>query len=170
MKLIDEDILLKYLGAQFRKEPIARQDLAALDPDVVKLVPEEVARQYGVIAAQRSGRKLIVATADPLNVMAMDDLRRATGSTSTSASVRPAPSRTPSRRPTAARPQDRPRARGSTTRSRWTSASPSAPPRPRRRAPSTFASFRARPMIRRWCAWSTTCSAAPPSTAPRIFT
>ena len=65
MKLIDEDILLKYLGAQFRKEPITRQDLAALDPDVVKLVPEEVARQYGVIAAQRSGRKLIVATADP---------------------------------------------------------------------------------------------------------
>ncbi len=79
MKLIDEDILLKYLGAQFRKDPITRQDLAALDPDVVKLVSEEVARQYGVIAAERSGRRLIVATADPLNVMAMDDLRRATG-------------------------------------------------------------------------------------------
>ena len=79
MKLIDEDILLKYLGSQFRKESITRQDLAALDPDVVRLVPEEVARQYGVIASQRSGRKLIVATADPLNVMALDDLRRATG-------------------------------------------------------------------------------------------
>ena len=79
MKLIDEDMLLKYLGAQFRKESITRPDLAALDPDVVKLVPEEVARQYGVIASQRSGRKLVVATADPLNVMALDDLRRATG-------------------------------------------------------------------------------------------
>ena len=79
MKLIDEDMLLKYLGAQFRKESITRQELAALEPDVVKLVPEEVARQYGVIASQRSGRKLIVATADPLNVMALDDLRRATG-------------------------------------------------------------------------------------------
>jgi type IV pilus assembly protein PilB len=79
MKLIDEDMLLKYLGAQFRKESITRQDLAGLDPEVVKLVPEEVARQYGVIASQRSGRKLIVATADPLNVMALDDLRRATG-------------------------------------------------------------------------------------------
>jgi len=79
MKLIDEDMLLKYLGSQFRKESITRPDLAALDPEVVKLVPEEVARQYGVIASQRSGRKLIVATADPLNVMALDDLRRATG-------------------------------------------------------------------------------------------
>ena len=79
MRLIDEDMLIKYLGAQFRKESITRQELAALDPDVVKLVPEEVARQYGVIASQRSGRKLVVATADPLNVMALDDLRRATG-------------------------------------------------------------------------------------------
>jgi type IV pilus assembly protein PilB len=32
-----------------------------------------------VIAAERNGRRLIVATADPLNVVAMDDLRRATG-------------------------------------------------------------------------------------------
>ena len=79
MKLIDEDMLLKYLGAQFRKESISRQELEGLESDVVKLVPEEVARQYGVIAAQRSGRRLIVATADPLNVMALDDLRRATG-------------------------------------------------------------------------------------------
>jgi len=40
---------------------------------------EEVARQYRIIAAERHGRKLIVATADPLNVVALDDLRRATG-------------------------------------------------------------------------------------------
>src|SRR5262249_14943397 len=79
MKLIDEDILLKYLGAQFRKDPISRQELASLEPDVVKLVSEEVARQYGAIPAQRSGRRPIVATPAPLNVMAMDDLRRATG-------------------------------------------------------------------------------------------
>src|SRR3990170_4714850 len=79
LKLIDEEVLLKYLGAQFRKEPITRQELQALDMNVVKLVPEEVARQHGVIAAQRQGRKLIVATADPLNVVALDDLRRATG-------------------------------------------------------------------------------------------
>src|SRR5262249_60922657 len=38
MKLIDEDMLLNYLGAQFRKEPITRQDLASLNSDVVRLV------------------------------------------------------------------------------------------------------------------------------------
>ena len=79
MKLIDEEVLLKYLGAQFRKEPITRLELAALDLDVVKLVPEEVARQHRIIAAERHGRRLVVATADPLNVVALDDLRRATG-------------------------------------------------------------------------------------------
>jgi type IV pilus assembly protein PilB len=79
LKLIDEEVLLKYLGAQFRKEAITRQELQTLDINVVRLVPEEVARQHGVIAAQRQGRKLIVATADPLNVVALDDLRRATG-------------------------------------------------------------------------------------------
>ena len=35
MKLIDEDILLKYLGAQFRKDPITRQELIEIDPEVV---------------------------------------------------------------------------------------------------------------------------------------
>jgi type IV pilus assembly protein PilB len=79
MRLIDEEVLLKYLGAQFRKEPITRPELAELDLDVVKLIPEDVARQHRVIAAERNGRRLIVATADPLNVVAIDDLRRATG-------------------------------------------------------------------------------------------
>jgi hypothetical protein len=79
MKLIDEQVLLKYLGAQFRKEAITHQELQSLDLDVVRLVPEEVARQYRIIAAERHGRRLVVATADPLNVVALDDLRRATG-------------------------------------------------------------------------------------------
>src|SRR5262245_37473836 len=79
MKLLDEEVLLKYLGAQFRKEAITQQDLAGLDLEVVRLVPEEVARHYRIIATERHGRKLIVATADPLNVVALDDLRRATG-------------------------------------------------------------------------------------------
>ena len=79
MRLIDEEVLLKYLSTQFRKEPITRPELEALDLDVVKVVPEEVARQHGVLAAERQGRRLVVATADPLNVVALDDLRRATG-------------------------------------------------------------------------------------------
>jgi type IV pilus assembly protein PilB len=79
MRILDEEVLLNCLAEQFRKESISRQALAALEPDVVKIVPEEVARQHGVIAVERLGRRLVVATADPLNVLAMDDLRRTTG-------------------------------------------------------------------------------------------
>ena len=79
MKLLDEEVLLKYLGAQFRKEPITQQELTELDVDIVRVVPEAVARQYRIIAVERHGKKLVVATADPLNMLALDDLRRATG-------------------------------------------------------------------------------------------
>jgi type IV pilus assembly protein PilB len=79
MQLLDESVLLKYLSRQFRKEPVSQQELENVEVDVVRLVPEDVARQYRIIAVERQGRKLIVATADPLNVVALDDLRRATG-------------------------------------------------------------------------------------------
>ncbi|HXJ78424.1 MAG TPA: ATPase, T2SS/T4P/T4SS family [Candidatus Methylomirabilis sp.] len=79
MQIIDEEVLLEYLARQFRKTPIKEEELANLDLDVVKLVPEDVARQYRIIAVERHGRKLTIATADPLNVVALDDLRRATG-------------------------------------------------------------------------------------------
>jgi type IV pilus assembly protein PilB len=80
MRLIDEDRLVEYLGAKFRTAAVERRALEDdLDPEVVRLVPEEVARQHGVIAFDRQGRQLVVATADPMNVVALDDLRRATG-------------------------------------------------------------------------------------------
>ncbi|HXJ84445.1 MAG TPA: ATPase, T2SS/T4P/T4SS family [Candidatus Methylomirabilis sp.] len=79
MQLLDEPGLLKYLGRQFRKDAVAQQVLESPDLEIVRLVPEEVARHYRIIATERHGRKLIVATADPLNVVALDDLRRATG-------------------------------------------------------------------------------------------
>lgn len=49
-------------------------DLAA-----VELLPQELAEQYGVIAVRRSGQKLAVATADPLDDRAREEIRRVTG-------------------------------------------------------------------------------------------
>ncbi|MFQ5944940.1 MAG: GspE/PulE family protein [Anaerolineae bacterium] len=79
MRVIDEDRLAGCLAGQFQKEPISREALVALEPGVVKILPEELARQHGVIAVERNGSRLFVATSDPLNVLATDDLRRATG-------------------------------------------------------------------------------------------
>lgn len=47
--------------------------------DVIKIVPENMARRYKVLAVERDGNKLTLAMADPLNVLAIDDIKLATG-------------------------------------------------------------------------------------------
>jgi len=77
MKLLDEEVLLKY-WALSPKEPITRQELEDVEPDVVKLVPDGGSAPVPDHRGRAPRRKLIVATTDPLNVVALDDLRRAT--------------------------------------------------------------------------------------------
>lgn len=58
-------------------------DLSRFDVDsgVLALIPAETARRYRVVPLTRSGATLIVATSDPGNVRAMDDIRFITGCT-----------------------------------------------------------------------------------------
>ena len=52
-----------------------------IDSDVVKLVPREIARRYRILAITRDAesRRLTVATPDPFNVIAMDQVRALAG-------------------------------------------------------------------------------------------
>jgi type IV pilus assembly protein PilB len=50
-----------------------------IEPEVVKLIPEEVARRFGVLPISRQDGTLTVALADPLNVSAIDTIRAITG-------------------------------------------------------------------------------------------
>jgi type IV pilus assembly protein PilB len=79
MKLIDEHTLVECLAEQFRRRFVTAEDLATPNLEVVKILPAEVARQHTLIALERTARKLIVALADPLNFVALDDVRRVTG-------------------------------------------------------------------------------------------
>ncbi len=45
-------------------------------PDVAELIPKDIANTFKMVAVARLGKKLYVAMADPLNVLALDDLRR----------------------------------------------------------------------------------------------
>ncbi len=49
-----------------------------ISEDVIDLVPKEMARAYKLAPICRLGNKLFVAMADPLNVLALDDLRQRT--------------------------------------------------------------------------------------------
>jgi type IV pilus assembly protein PilB len=50
-----------------------------IDPSVIKLIPLEVAQKYMVVPLSRVGSTLTVASVDPTNVFAMDDIKFMTG-------------------------------------------------------------------------------------------
>src|SRR3989454_572677 len=79
LNMISETALLECLAQQFDKSLMSEEELASLEPEVVRILPEETARLNMIIAVERSARQLVVATADPLNVLALDEVRRVTG-------------------------------------------------------------------------------------------
>jgi Ca-activated chloride channel family protein len=52
-----------------------------IDPDVIRLVPREVAEKYAVVPVNRAGGSLIIAMSDPTDLFAIDDIRFVTGYT-----------------------------------------------------------------------------------------
>jgi type IV pilus assembly protein PilB len=50
-----------------------------IDPAIIKVVPGEVARKYGVLPVNKTGATLTIAMSDPTNVFAMDDIKFMTG-------------------------------------------------------------------------------------------
>ncbi len=45
-----------------------------IDPDIIKLIPRNVADQYALIAIDKVGNSLTVAMANPLNLHAIEDI------------------------------------------------------------------------------------------------
>ena len=74
---VSEKDLLSLLGQELDIPPI---DLSRfkIDPQIAKLIPERIARQYHVIPISQIGNTLVISMADPLNIFAMDDLRMLT--------------------------------------------------------------------------------------------
>lgn len=77
-KYISERKLLEFLSKQFGIEFV---DLSAteIDPEVLRIIPENIARRYGLMAVAKAENKLKVAMEDPLNIVVLDDLKMMTG-------------------------------------------------------------------------------------------
>ena len=54
-------------------------EIETIDPAAVGLVPEQLLRRYTVLPVSAASGSLVVAMADPTNVLAIDDLRAVTG-------------------------------------------------------------------------------------------
>lgn len=78
MGLITEEDLAKAIGVQWGY-PYVSLSSTPVDPEVVRLVPQHIASRHKVLAFQRNGDRLVVALVDPLNLLALDDVRLVTG-------------------------------------------------------------------------------------------
>ena len=54
--------------------PYLPLDNYEINPDIVKLIPENVAAQYNVIAVDKIGDLVTIAMSNPLNVQAIEDV------------------------------------------------------------------------------------------------
>ena len=73
LNFITEEKLIAFLSRQYGIKSITLSQLD-VDPDVLKLVPEQLARKYEVLPVKLQGNQLTLAMGDPTNVFALDDV------------------------------------------------------------------------------------------------
>ena len=78
LQFITEDSLVSFLSKQYAMPAITVAQVDP-DPDVLKLVPEQIAKKHSVLPIKRIGNVLTLAMADPTNVFALDDVGFMTG-------------------------------------------------------------------------------------------
>jgi len=75
---VNEKDLMAALSQGLGIPPIALSRFR-IDAEILKLIPGDVARKYQIVPVSRVGNILTIATSDPLNVFAIDDIRSFTG-------------------------------------------------------------------------------------------
>lgn len=75
---VKEEDILEVLETQLK---ITSVDLAnyRINPKIISLIPENIARRYSLIPIDKKDNKLIVAMSDPFNIFAIDDIKLLTG-------------------------------------------------------------------------------------------
>ena len=75
---LDEGELTDFVAKQYGV-PSMDLDQIEIDPEVAQLIPQEVVQKHNVMPINRAGSTLILATADPSNIFALDDIKFLTG-------------------------------------------------------------------------------------------
>src|SRR2546428_10692307 len=78
MGFIPDDDITGLLSRQYGV-PSINLKYYEIDPNVIKLIPQDTAARYQVIPLSRVGSVLTIAMTDPTNVFAMDDIKFMTG-------------------------------------------------------------------------------------------
>lgn len=78
MGLISDEDLVEFLSSRLGVPRIELSNYL-IDPAIIELVPEELARKYQLIPLLKIGNRLTCVMADPWNVLAIDEARAKTG-------------------------------------------------------------------------------------------
>ncbi len=73
-----EDEITGFVGKQLNMGTLRLADIE-LNPEIVKLIPLDIARKFNVIAVSKLGKNLIVAISDPNNIYVLDAIKFITG-------------------------------------------------------------------------------------------
>jgi len=76
LKMLDDDLVAYSLAEYLNLEYIQLENFAEIDMNVAKIIPEKVAQRFSVVGIAEDDGRVIVAMADPLNIIAIDTVRR----------------------------------------------------------------------------------------------
>jgi len=75
--IISERELLAILSRELNL-PVIDLSRVNLDPQIIRMIPEKIARQYNVVPISRLGNNVTLAIFDPTDIMAIDDVKTVT--------------------------------------------------------------------------------------------
>ncbi|WP_216828808.1 GspE/PulE family protein [Alkalihalobacterium elongatum] len=78
MNFVDEQQIIEVLEFQLGI-PHINLYKQKIDPKIIGIINEELARRYQLLPVKRTGDRLLIAMADPLDYFAIDDIRLSTG-------------------------------------------------------------------------------------------
>ncbi|MHB8483546.1 MAG: type II secretion system ATPase GspE [Nitrospiria bacterium] len=78
LKFVTEEEIIKVLGSQMGIPHMLLENLM-IDQDVLNEIPEITARRHQVFPVSKRNKTLTLAMADPLNVFAIDEIKKMTG-------------------------------------------------------------------------------------------
>jgi len=79
MGIVEEQALLRTLSKQLEIPFVSAEQLLAVPPEVIKLIPKEMAEEYKIIPMSLEKKRLTAAMADPSDLSALDAISFITG-------------------------------------------------------------------------------------------
>jgi len=75
LKMLTEQDVTNTLAEHLAMETVVFDDVSKIDMNVARLLPESIARRFCLVAIGENNGDLVVAMADPLNVVALDTIK-----------------------------------------------------------------------------------------------